>query len=1021
MATVTWLHLSDFHLCANRTGWDAGRILSSLKSDLLRLQDEHALRPDLLFVTGDLAFGEGPGSQIRDQYSETAALLDGLRSCYSPPIPAEMVFIVPGNHDINRQAVSADQTEWLDRQKDPFCICDMIHDANVQWRRYAERLEEYSTFLSSAGYTHLLQDPSRLLYACTPLVSGIRVGVAGFNSAWSSCRDDEKGKLWLGAKWQAETLMSNLRGCVISVALTHHPIAWLAEQEEQVFSRLIQQNFDFHLHGHEHLNWVQRTGNHVRIAAAACYDRSDRENGYSLARLDIEKDVCDIWLRQYDHLGGGWVPRPISTYAENGVWTIRSLPFLQRIAASLSAKTTHRRSIHTPVLNSIGEDKSGKTGQILPAQFGPLVPIRELGRGSFGVVYLVRHSSAEVLSALKKFAPDRFSHLMRYEAYQRFTRGIRIMRDLAYPGVVQIYNLHDEGMDDCYYTMEYCELGSLRGFSKRALEQQIPFDVIQKVRLIISLCETISYAHSKLVVHRDIKPSNILITREQTTGALYAKLADFDLAFQRGDTGLTQGPIGSFVFLPPEVRNDLVRQEAESLMHYIPSLQSRAESIDSYGVSAILYYLLTGCYPSLNNPKEESEELQRFMLKGEGTRDKALHEALARIVENSLSPLPELRPVSVRDLCSLLQNACSDPVSVFPERRFSSRHRPGQYVSAEAPVKYFSAAKKELLKAVLDNVDVCIIVLQDHAVCYATASLEPLIDKGLVRVRNDQVVSLLIAEKNRDNVPILLSDIEDELLNEKKEEVNRDVKMMIQGKATSTYRIQAKLVPWKGKAIVLLTIRDVTKESLLESQLWQSQKMESLGLLAGGVAHDLNNLFQAILGYTKIQLHKAAKDSDLYADLTQVIRASESAVAVIRQLLLFSRRQTVERRIVDLNHIVKDITKMLRRIIGENISLRFHPESFLNLINVDPGQIEQVLMNLVVNARDAMPNGGQLTIETHNITLGIDYVETQLPVKPGKYVLLEVADTGCGMTKEVLQRIFEPFFTTKEKGVPVKN
>jgi PAS domain S-box-containing protein len=209
---------------------------------------------------------------------------------------------------------------------------------------------------------------------------------------------------------------------------------------------------------------------------------------------------------------------------------------------------------------------------------------------------------------------------------------------------------------------------------------------------------------------------------------------------------------------------------------------------------------------------------------------------------------------------------------------------------------------------------------------------------------------------------------------------------------------------------------DVTERYILEDQLRQSQKMEAIGLLAGGIAHDFNNLLTAINGYSELTLRKLQPQDPLTANVEEIRKAGNRAASLTRQLLAFSRKQVLKPQVLNLNTLIGDLEKMLRRLIGENIDLKTSFAVDLGSIKADPGQIEQVLMNLVVNARDAMPNGGRLTIETKSIWLDDEYSRAHMDVKTGPYVLMSVCDDGVGMSKETTARIFEPFFSTKPTG-----
>ncbi len=210
--------------------------------------------------------------------------------------------------------------------------------------------------------------------------------------------------------------------------------------------------------------------------------------------------------------------------------------------------------------------------------------------------------------------------------------------------------------------------------------------------------------------------------------------------------------------------------------------------------------------------------------------------------------------------------------------------------------------------------------------------------------------------------------------------------------------------------------RDISERRRLEGQLRQSQKMEAVGSLAGGVAHDFNNLLTAIMGYTQLLAARTRPGDPALHDVEEILKAATRASMLTRQLLTFSRREMTQPSILDLNALMADLGKMLRRLIGEDIEMVLAPTAARPAVKADPGHLEQVILNLAVNARDAMPRGGRLTIETSNVDLDADCAGEATGLRPGPYVLLAVSDTGTGMDETTKARIFEPFFTTKEAG-----
>jgi two-component system cell cycle sensor histidine kinase/response regulator CckA len=225
-----------------------------------------------------------------------------------------------------------------------------------------------------------------------------------------------------------------------------------------------------------------------------------------------------------------------------------------------------------------------------------------------------------------------------------------------------------------------------------------------------------------------------------------------------------------------------------------------------------------------------------------------------------------------------------------------------------------------------------------------------------------------------------------------------------------------KVLADEGSSQLVVNLRDVTESRALEQQLRQAQKMEAVGRLAGGIAHDFNNLLTAILGYSDLLLIHMTEDDPKRESLLEIRKSGERAAALTRQLLAFSRKQVLRPQVLDLNAVISEMEKILRRVIGEDLSLRTRLAEDLGTVKADPGQIEQVILNLAINSRDAMPTGGKLTIETANVDLDDAYVMAHAVVRPGRYVMIAVSDTGIGMDAETKSHLFEPFFTTKTPG-----
>jgi PAS domain S-box-containing protein len=341
--------------------------------------------------------------------------------------------------------------------------------------------------------------------------------------------------------------------------------------------------------------------------------------------------------------------------------------------------------------------------------------------------------------------------------------------------------------------------------------------------------------------------------------------------------------------------------------------------------------------------------------------------------------------------------------------------------------------ERTFLRALLDSLEVGVVACdQDGILTFfnrATRELHGLPAEGLPPEQWADHYRLFHADGKtplvKDEVPLLRA-LRGEHL--------RHTEMTIMHRNGSVHSVSASgqpIVDDRGKRLgAVVTMMDITAKKRLEQQFQQAQKMEAMGRLAAGVAHDFNNLLTVIGGYCQLALERLQPAHPARRDLDEVARASERAANLTRQLLAFSRQQVLDPRVLDLNAVIAEVEKMLRRVIGADVELVFTPGRDLGAIRADAGQLEQVLMNLVVNARDAMPAGGRITIETANLDLapsGRDTAEsvgagraagrlTAPGMFPGRCVALVVSDTGCGMDAETASRIFEPFFTTKEAG-----
>ncbi|WP_321492403.1 SUMF1/EgtB/PvdO family nonheme iron enzyme [uncultured Desulfobacter sp.] len=330
MSTLSWLHLSDLHYGKPQDAWDAEPILKDLINDLKLLEEDHGLCPDLIFFSGDLAFGQmgpEPGKNLKDQYEGVAKFLEQVRTVFSKPVPKTHIFLVPGNHDVNQKRVGKMSTMFIDSLDDPESIYNFMAGGGDDWNRVMDRLEDYRSFLKNFGNSVLLQDPERLTYGTTVKINHIHVGIAGFNTVWSSGRSskEENGKLRVAWKWQNTRVQKEMENADVKIALFHHPVSWGVEADKAFADDKLRNEFHFILSGHEHKTAVTSYANgRSVISSYACYHRS-QGSGYNICCLNFENQTGEVHLRKYsDEDGGGWVRR-ITPKAPDGRYHLEHL------------------------------------------------------------------------------------------------------------------------------------------------------------------------------------------------------------------------------------------------------------------------------------------------------------------------------------------------------------------------------------------------------------------------------------------------------------------------------------------------------------------------------------------------------------------------------------------------------------------------------------------------------------------------------------------------------------------------
>ena len=327
--TITWLHLSDLHARLSNE-WDADRITSKLVDNLREAQLRDSLYPDFIFFTGDAAYGIARGESMTDQYERVRLFLDRVLSAFHPPLPKRRLYIVPGNHDVDRTRMGRPDQEWLrasGRTLDDILM--EMRDDTLGWRNWMLHLSAYREFLNRYDLGHLKPDDPYLVWGDAQEIAGIRLGIAGFNSSWSCMGNDDKGKLWWGGEFQLAKIREQMGPVTFAFALVHHPSNWLTSYEDPRVMRYIRNEFPLVLHGHEHLDWPEGSQRgHFLLSAGACYQGSHMPNAYSFGQLDLNTRTGRLFLRKWDAMGGGWVKSNVFEHAPEGIWSLGEMPWL---------------------------------------------------------------------------------------------------------------------------------------------------------------------------------------------------------------------------------------------------------------------------------------------------------------------------------------------------------------------------------------------------------------------------------------------------------------------------------------------------------------------------------------------------------------------------------------------------------------------------------------------------------------------------------------------------------------------
>ena len=321
--SFNWIHLSDLHL-RESTRWESDEVVSKLITDLTAHHEESGFVPDALIFTGDCVFGTIDDESIESQFALFGNFLDEIRHCFSSPLGKEKVFIVPGNHDVDRGCVLKSATEWLrNPNRRGADITRELQRETLDAKNWLSRLNAYREFLQSYGLDHLNPDSFALNWGHVVEKAGKAIGLYGLNSAWSCATNKEKSELWMGARWQIGESLRRLDKPHLRIALVHHPSNWLTEEEDPIFGRELVGKFDLILHGHEHQEFITNSDGKYLISAGACYNCSDDPRAYSTGTLNLNSMTGEVRLRTWSDTGeGGWVGHNMAEKAPEGTYPL---------------------------------------------------------------------------------------------------------------------------------------------------------------------------------------------------------------------------------------------------------------------------------------------------------------------------------------------------------------------------------------------------------------------------------------------------------------------------------------------------------------------------------------------------------------------------------------------------------------------------------------------------------------------------------------------------------------------------